>query len=77
MGLKRLGRRAAGDAVHHGRFDFQKIIAIQILTHGRDHFRTNFKGLAHIVIHHQIHIAVAVADFQIGQPVPFFRHGMQ
>ena len=41
------------------------------------YFAATNKHLAHIRVHHQVQIALPVAEFHVGQPVPFFRQRQQ
>ena len=71
---KRFRQRAAVQRLKHRRFHFDKIVAVEIRAHRRDNALARAKHRAHIFVHHQIEIALAIARFLVRQAVKFFRH---
>ena len=61
---------AARDGLHHRRLDFDESVRVERAAHRLDHLRALQKNFAHFGIHHQIDIALAVAQLDVGQPVP-------
>ena len=71
VGNKRLGRRAAGNRVHHRCFHFEITLAHHVVAHGLDDFAAFDKGVARFGADDQVHITLAVFDFLVGQAFVF------
>ena len=67
MRLERLGRRARCQRRQHRRFNFDVPVLVEKAA--------NQENFAHFRIHHQIDVALAVAQFDVGEAVPLFRQG--
>ena len=74
---KGLGYRATGDRLHHRRFDFDKSPIGEKLPHGLHQLRALQEDVADFGIHEQIHVALPVAQLDVGQAMPFFGKGQQ
>ena len=72
-----LGRGAAGDGVHHRRFDFEIAALHQEVADRLDDFRAHQKGLAGFLVGDQVEVALAVFRFLVGQAVEFLRQRTQ
>ena len=70
---KRASHGAAGDGLHHRRFHFNKSARVQEAPQRLHQLAALEKDLAHIRIHYQVNIALAIAQFNVGQPMPFLR----
>ena len=77
MGNKRLGHGSARDGVHHRRFHFNKSACVQRAPQRLHQFAALHEDFAHIRIHHQIDVALSVAQFHVGEAMPFFRERKQ
>ena len=66
--------RSAGDGLHHRRFDFDKAMRIQRAAHRLHQFAALQKDFPHLGIDDQIDIALAIAEFYIGEFVPLAGH---
>ncbi len=64
---------AAGDGLHHRRFDFDESLRIHEAPQRLHQLAALEKNFAHLGIHHQIDVALAVAQLDVGQPVPLLR----
>ena len=62
----------AGHRLHHGGLDFQKVAGQQKVADLLDDSAAAVKDLAHLLVHHQVQIAPAVAFFGILEPVKLF-----
>ena len=62
--------RAAGDRLHHRRLDFEIAAGVEELAQRREHPAAHLKHFARFRIDDQIEVALAIADFDVGQPVP-------
>src|ERR1700722_6147364 len=74
---KRFGHRAASDGLHHWRLDLDESLGIERAAHRLHEFGPLEENVAHLRIHHQIDIALAVAQFDVGQPVELFGQWQQ
>ncbi len=74
---ERLGRRAAGDVMHHRRLDFQEATGIEPLADGTDDARALDEDLARFRRDDQVDIPLAIALFHIRQSVPLVRQRTQ
>ena len=70
MRHKRPGERAAGKRLHHRRLDLEVAARRHECPNARDHTAPRFEHCPRIGIHDQIQIALAIACFDVGQPVP-------
>ena len=77
MGLERLGRGTTRNGLQHRRFHFEEITLAEELTNMGDHLGTHAEGLAHLLVHDQVHIALTVTLFGIGQAVELVRQRAQ
>ena len=77
MRLERLGRRAAGDRLHHRRFHFHKSVRVQKAADLSDDLTALEKNVLHLRVRHQIEVTLAVADFRVFEPVPLGRRRAQ
>ena len=68
VGRKGTGRRAARRGMHHGRLDLEVVAAVEEAADGTDDAGPLVEDLAHLVVHHQVDVAHAVALLDIGQP---------
>ncbi len=73
VGDERAGRGAAGDRLHHRRFDFEKVVFDHELPDQGDNATALAKCLANLRVDDQVEIALPIAGFHIGQTVPFLR----
>ena len=73
MGHERLGASAAGDGLHHRGFHLNEISLGQKLAHKGNDLAAHLEHLAGFLSDNQIHIALAIADFLVGQTVKFLR----
>ena len=67
------GSRPTGDGVHHRRFDFKKSAVGQIRAKAGDHPAARLKDAVDAGGGHQVNVALPITDFDVRQPVPFFR----
>jgi len=67
VGDKRPGRRPAIERLQDRRFDFQKALAIQEAAQRADHPRPLAEDLAHIRVHGQIGVPLAVAGLLVAE----------
>ncbi len=65
------GGGAAGDGVEDGGLHLQVVSLVQELAHMLDEGGADAEGTAHVLVHDQIHIALAVAHLLVGQAVEF------
>ena len=77
VGCKRLRSRAAGDVMHHRRFDFEKASRIQPAANCANDARTLHKHIARFRCHDQIDVTLAITLLDIGQPMPLVRQWPQ
>ena len=70
--LKWSRRGAAVDGLQNGRFHLQIAFSTQVLPDGVDQFAPLDKYLAHLRIHDQVYVALAVAQFGVGEGVVGF-----
>jgi hypothetical protein len=75
MGHKRPGQRAAGHRLHHRRLDFEETAAVEEAPDAGHHATAHFEHLARLLVDDQIEVALAVADFDILQPMPLLGKG--
>ena len=74
---KRLGVGAARNRVQHGRFHFEKAVFSHEVAHTANGFAARHKTLACLLVHHQIHITLAVFQLLILHAMEFVGHGAQ
>jgi hypothetical protein len=77
VGGERLGRRAAGDVMHHRRLDFQEVAVVQPRAHGADDLRALDEHRARLRGHDQVDVTLAVTLLDVGQAVPLVRQRAQ
>ena len=71
------GDGASGNGLHHGSFYFDKSVRIHETPHRLHQFAALEKHFANLGIHNQVYVALAVAQFDICQSVPFFGQRQQ
>ena len=77
VGYKRPGGSTAGNGVQHRRFDLDISPAVHKVPHMLDELRPDEEVFLHIRVHHQVHIALAVAELLVLEAVEFLRQGQQ
>ena len=77
MGYKRPGGSAAGNSVQHRCFDLDISPAVHKVPHMLDELRPDQEVALHIRVHHQIHIALAVAELLVLEAVELLRQRQQ
>ncbi len=77
MGGKRARRGAAGNRMHHRRFDFVEIVLHHEVADGADNAAPFFEDFAHLGINDQVEITLPIAGLDISQTVPLFRQRQQ
>ena len=70
MGGEGPRRGAAGDRLHHRRFDFEEIVLDHEVADGADDAAALLEDFAHLGIDDQIEITLAVAGLDVGETVP-------
>ncbi len=68
-----LCRRAAGYGQHHGGLDFDETALVQKIPNFADNLAAFEEDIFDLRVGHEIEVSLAVADFRVGQTVPFFR----
>ena len=68
---------AAGDVMHHRRFDFEEATRVQPVADFADDLRTRDEHLARLRGHDQVDVALAIALFDVGKPVELVRQRSQ
>ena len=77
MGYERPRRRASGDGLHHRGLDLDVSVGVEEAADRLHHLAAPHEHLAHLGVHRQIHVTLPVAQFHVGEPVPFLRQGQQ
>ncbi len=77
MGLERFGRSAAGNGLQHRRFDFEEVTLGEELADMRDDLGAHAERFAHLLVDHQVDVALAVALLGVGQAVELVRQRAQ
>ena len=77
MGDEGFCRRAAGDGVHHRRFDFHEVAAFKEVADVAHDFVAGDEGIAAVFVGDEVNVALAVACFLVGEAVVFLRQGAQ
>jgi len=77
MGLKRSCSSSSGICHQHRSLNLQEALSIQITADTADDFRTHYKGFAHILIHNQIRISLAIPHICVGQSMILLRQNLQ
>ena len=72
---KRPRHSSTGDGLHHRSLDFDESAGIERAPHRLHQLVPPQENFAHFRIHHQIDVALAVAQFDVGEAVPLFRQG--
>ncbi len=67
---ERTRQRAAGDRLHHRGLDLEEAAGAKELARGVEDLGAGAEDLAHVGVHEQIEIALAVAHLDVGQAVP-------
>jgi len=74
---ERLGRRTAGDGVHHGRLDLDEVAAVEEAANVADDLVACDEDVARLVVHDQVEVALAVALLLVTQTVVLRGDGVQ
>ena len=74
---KGLGVGTTGNGVQHGRFDFQKAVLDHEFANAAHGLAADHKAFAGGFVGHQVHIALAVLHFLVGDAVELVGHGAQ
>jgi len=69
MGDERARRGATGDRVQHRRFHFDEAPLDQVVADTRDDSGAHLEHLARALVHDQIHVALAIAQLHVLQPL--------
>ena len=77
MGHKRPCRCAARHRMHHGCFNFKIVVIQHVLPNKADNAAALAKQIPDFGIGDQVEITLAIAGFNIGEAVPFFRQRQQ
>ncbi len=77
MRLKWTSHRPARDGMHHRRLDFHESLRVKIPPQRLRQLAAFQKHLTDCRIHYQIHVALAVAQLNVGEPVKLFRQRQQ
>jgi len=77
VGLERPRRRAAGQRVHHRRFDFEKTVVRHEIADRLHHPAARDEGQPRLFVGDQIDVTVAVFLLDVGETVEFFRQRAQ
>ena len=77
VGDEGLGRGAAGDRVHHRRFDFHEAVAGHVAADRGDDGGTGAEGEARFLVHDQVDVTLAILHFLIGEAVELVRQRAQ
>ena len=75
VGLEGARGCSAGDLLHHRRFHFEIAAVVEKLAQGLQRFRALYKNFAAFEVGEEVHIALAVAELDVGQAVEFFGQG--
>ena len=75
VGAKGPGRGSSGDRLHHRSLHFDIPAGVEKATDRLEHQGAFDEDLAHIDVHEEIDIALAVAQFHVGQAVILLRQG--
>ena len=77
VGDERPRRGSPGDGLHHGSFHFHVAALVQESAQRLDQPAALDEDLAHFGIDDQVDIALAIAEFHVGQAVPLLRQRQQ
>ena len=77
IGDKGPRRGTAGNHLQHRRFRLDKIAIHQVAAHALDDFRAHLESVAGLLVDDQIHIALAVTGFGIGEALVLLRQRPQ
>ncbi len=69
MRFKGAGCGAAVDGLEDGRFHFEPAVLVEVVAHGLDEFAALFEDFADFGIDDEVHIALAVAEFGVGEGI--------
>ena len=70
MRLERLGRRTAGDGLHHRRLHLHVAALVEEIADLADDLRALEEGGLHLVAGDQVQIALTIADLGVGESLP-------
>ena len=73
MRLERPRHGPARKGLHHGRLDFEETFRVEEIPNSADRAAARLENFPHFRVDHQIEVALAVADFDVGEAVPFLR----
>ena len=74
---ERPGDGAAGDGLHHGGFNFDVAARVEEGADGFHDLAALDEDVAHLRIHEEVDVALAVTEFDVGEPVPFLGERQQ
>ncbi len=77
MRRKRLGVGAAQGLLQDGRLDLEVALALHVTADARDDLTALAEGVAHLGIHDEVHVALAVADLAIREAMELLGQGAQ
>jgi hypothetical protein len=77
VGGEGLGRGAAGDGMHHRRFDFEEAVMHHVIADRLDHPAAGDEGEARLLVGDQVEFAAAVLLLDVGQAVELLRQRTQ
>ena len=69
MGYEGACGSSSGDALEYGGLHFQAARGVEILTHGGYNLRPLDEHILYLRVHYEVHVALAVAQFGIGESV--------
>ena len=70
-----LGVGAAENGVHHGGLDLHVPVGLHVAADERDDLAPAAEGVAHVGVHDQVDVALAVAHLSVGEPVELLGQG--
>src|SRR6185437_3186991 len=71
MSDERARGRSSGDRLHHGCFDFDVTASVKKTADRLDNLAALDEDLAHVLVHDQVHITLAITQLHVLQTVPF------
>jgi len=66
---ERLGVGTAEDGVHHGGLDLHVAVGLHVAANERNDLASAAEGVAHLGVHDQVHVALAIPNLTIGEPM--------
>ena len=77
MRLKRAGVGPPRNGVQHGRFNFQKVVRHHVVANAGHGFAAGHKPLTRVFVGHEVHIALAVLQLLVVDPMKLVGQGAQ